>query len=441
MTLLNCQFSLTVVPHDGRPRQPADSCAARKAGLPYGRLTAVLLHALLATGVRADDWPQWRGSNHNGLSAEANWEARWPGGAPRQLWKVSVGIGFSSVAVSKRRVFTMGNVNGFDTVHCLDAITGRVIWQHRYECALDPRYYEGGPGATPTVAEGCVYTLSKKGQVFCLDLKSGKVIWAKDVVKELNLTLPEWSFAGSPLIEENLVILNVGGAGTALDRRTGRVVWTSSSEPAGYATPVPFVWKGVRAVAVFSAKALVAVEARTGRELWRFQWESSRDVNAADPLISGDKLFLSSTTGALLLDLGGEMPVPRWRNKRMRNYFNPCVLVDGHLYGFDGTTHRPTRLVCLELTTGNERWAAEGFGSGGLIAAGGHLVMLDRGELIIAKASPDRFECVSRAPVIGGKCWTSPVLANGLAYCRNAAGDLICLDLRTNPPSPPGSSN
>ena len=392
-----------------------------------GVILSLLLSVALTFGA---DWPQWRGPALDGISRETNWTTQWPAEGPKQLWKAFVGIGFSTVSVSQGRVFTMGNQKDVDTIHCLDAETGRVLWQHRYDCELDPRYYEGGPGGTPTVSDGRVYSLSKKGHVFCLEAATGKVIWSRDVRQEQDLKLPEWSFAGSPLIAGDLVILNVGSAGTALDKRTGRVAWTSGKEAAGYATPVPFQWKGSPAVAVFSAKAIIAVETRTGRELWRHAWESSRDVNAADPIIIGDKLFLSSSTGALLLDLSPEKPVPVWEHKLMRNYFNPCVLLDGHLYGLDGTTHRPTRLVCMELATGKVRWAEEGFGSGGLMAADGRLIIFDKGQLSIVRAQTERYQLLARASVIGGKCWTAPVLAGGLVYGRNAAGDLICLDLR-----------
>ena len=377
------------------------------------------------------DWPKWRGSRHDGISQERNWFTSWPVDGPKQLWKTNVGTGFSSVSVSGGRVFTMGNRDNVDTVFCLDADNGRPVWRNSYPCPLDPRYYEGGPGATPTVDGDRVFTFSKKGHVHCIDARSGTTIWFRNLVEDLSLKLPEWSFAGSVLVEDDLLILNAGSAGTALEKQTGKIVWNSSPEPGGYATPVPFELDGRRAVAIFSAKSLVAVNPRTGEKFWDFSWETGRDVNAADPIIRGESIFISSSTGSALLQVRSNQVRVIWNKPNlMRNYFNPSVLLGDFLYGIDGTTHRPTALACVDFQTGELKWSQPNFGSGALIAADGKLIILDKGELIIADATPEKYQERARAQVIGGKCWTAPVLANGRLYCRNAAGDLVCLQLR-----------
>jgi outer membrane protein assembly factor BamB len=378
----------------------------------------------------ASEWPQWRGSNQDGISSsDSGWFAGWPAN-PEPEWSAEVGIGFSSVAVAQGRVFTMGNKRDVDTVYCLDAETGRVIWSHSYPCALDARYYEGGPSATPTVHEGKVFTFSKKGHLFALEAEKGKVLWTRDLRKELNLDLPEWSFAGSPLVHGELVILNAGSAGTAVHKDTGEIVWTSGRTRSGYATPVAFEFNGNLAVAIFSAKSLVAVEPKTGRVLWEHPWESPRDINASDPIIFGDRIFISSESGSALLQMRGEGVTVVWQHRNiMRNYFNPSVLIDGYLYGIDGTTHRPTALTCLDFNSGEVQWSEPGFGSGALMAADGKLILLDKGELIVVRAVHDRFTMLARAQVMGGKCWTVPVLAGGGIYCRNAIGRLIRVPL------------
>lgn len=381
------------------------------------------------------NWPHWRGPKHDGISAESKWSSSWPANGPRRLWKAAVGIGFSTVSLSEGRVFTMGNDKDTDTVWCLDALTGRVRWKHSYACELDPLYYEGGPGGTPTVDGPRVYTLSKKGHVFCLDAATGQVLWSRDVRKEHELQLAEWSFAASPFVTGDRLILNAGRAGLGLDKHTGRTLWTTGTDTAGYATPVPFITQDRSALAIYGAKAVFAVAPDTGEILWEHPHKSSRDVNAADPIVSGTQLLVSSSTSALMLDVAGLKPRVLWESKQLRNYFNPSVLVGGHLYGLDGTTHRPTRLVCMDWATGEVKWSEEGFGSGGLVAADEKLLLLDKGLLSIVKATPERYELLARAQVLGGKCWTAPVLANGLVYCRNAAGDLVCVDLRSSIPS------
>src|SRR5947209_15514755 len=209
----------------------------------------------------ASDWPNWRGPSHNGISEEAGWTTAWPSEGPKQLWKASVGTGFSSVAVAHGRLFTLGNSAEIDTVFCLDAESGKEIWKHSYPCALEPIYHEGGPGSTPTADGERVYTMSKRGHLFCFDAATGKILWEKDLLGDLHVGRPRWGFAGSPLMEGNLVILNLGTAGTALDKATGKIVWTSGTNASGYATPVPYSVDGDRSVVIFSGKALFGVGA------------------------------------------------------------------------------------------------------------------------------------------------------------------------------------
>jgi outer membrane protein assembly factor BamB len=386
------------------------------------------------TTPQALDWPQWRGPNQDGISLETGWFAGWPAAGPEPAWSAQVGIGFSSVSVVQGKVFTMGNRNDVDTVFCLDAATGQVIWSHSYPCPLQARFYEGGPSATPTVDDGRVFTFSKKGHLFAFAVGDGEVLWSRDLREELKLDLPEWSFAGSPLVHGDLIILNAGSAGTAVHRDTGEIVWTSGRTRSGYATPVAFEFKGKPAVAIFSAKSLVAVEPETGRVLWEHPWESPRDINASDPIISGDKVFISSESGSALLRMRDDGVTVVWQHRNiMRNYFNPSVLMGGYLYGIDGTTHRPTALTCLDFNTGEVQWSEPNFGSGALMAADAKLLILDRGELIIVRASPDSFTALARTQVLGGKCWTVPVLSDGAIYCRNAAGLLVCVALSSLP--------
>jgi outer membrane protein assembly factor BamB len=412
----------------------------RMVGLMNHARLCLLLSFLLIESNRsaphASDWPQWRGSNQDGISrTHPDWFAGWPTD-PRPAWSAQVGVGFSSMAVVQGRVFTMGNQGDVDTVYCLDAETGRVIWSHSYPCPLQPRFYEGGPSATPTVRDGRVYTFSKKGHLIALAQDNGNVLWSRNLREELDLDLPEWSFAGSPLVHGDLVIVNAGSAGTAVHKDTGEIVWTSGRTRSGYATPIAFEFNGLPAVAIFSAKSLVAVVPETGRVLWEHPWESPRDINAADPIISGDRIFISSESGSALLRLHEQGVTVVWQHRDvMRNYFNPSVLIDGYLYGIDGTTHRPTALTCLDFGTGEVQWSERGFGSGALMAADGKLLLLDRGELIVVRADPERFTPLARAQVLGGKCWTVPVLAGKGIYGRNAAGQLIRVTLDPGAPA------
>jgi outer membrane protein assembly factor BamB len=388
---------------------------------------------LAAPRVSADDWPRWRGPDMNGISKEKGWTTDWPKEGPKLLWRANVSTGFSAVAVAQGRLFTLGNSNETEMVWCLDAATGRPLWRHAYACPSDPEYHEGGPGATPTVDADRVYTLGKRGHLFCLEAATGKVLWQKNVTNEVGTAKPRWGFAGSPLVEGDLLILNAGAAGAALDKLTGKPVWTSGTNAPGYATPVPFTADGERCAALFTAKALVGVRVSDGKELWRHPWATKWDLNAADPIVVGQRPFISSfDRGGALLDVSARPPKVVWENQAMANNFNSCVFVDGFLYGVYGHTDHPYRdLRCLDAATGEVKWKYEGLGLGSLMAADGKLIVLsDKGELVVAEATPTAFKPLARAHVLGSKCWTVPVLANGRIYCRNATGTLICLDVR-----------
>ncbi len=384
--------------------------------------------------VRADDWPHWRGPQRNGISAEADWQDRWPADGPRVAWKASVGTGYSSFAVAGGRVYTIGNADHTDTVHGFDAESGKVCWTHAYPSDLGDRFFAGGPTSTPTVDGDRIYVLGRWGDLFCLEAATGRVAWSKHVAKETEIRIPGWGFSGSPLIHEELLILNVGEAGLALEKATGRVVWKSASKDAGYSTPLPVRRGDGWDLLLGSGKAYLAVDLRTGRERWRIRWITSYGCNAADPIVHDGRVFISTgygKGGALLKPGDGPDPEVVWKSKAMRNQMNPAVLLDGHLYGADGDTGKKGPLKCVAFATGEERWAHPDFGAGAVTIAGGGLIALsERGELMVAPASPEGFRPTGRAQVLGGKCWTVPVLANGRIYCRNDAGDVVCLDVR-----------
>lgn len=379
------------------------------------------------------DWYRWRGPDLNGVSKETGWLAKWPAAGPKPLWKASVGMGFAGVSVSQGRAFTTGNQDDKDTVYCLDAETGNEVWKYSYDEELAPKYYDGGTSASPTVDGDRVYTLSKSGRLFCFEAASGKVVWQKDLAADTGAKQPEWGFASSPVVQGDLLILNVGSAGTAVEKATGRVVWFSGEGPAGYSSAVPFERAGENYVALFVARAVVAVRIKDGKELWRHPWKTQYDVNAADPIMAGDRVFVSSgyNRGCALINVAGAEPSVAWEGKAMRNHFNPCVLIGNFLYGIDGdAASDKNELKCINLETGAEKWA-EKTGFGGLVAADGKLIVMNhRGKLSIIEASSNGCRTLATAQVLGGKCWTAPTLSNGRIYCRSAQGDLVCLDVR-----------
>ncbi|TFG45501.1 MAG: hypothetical protein E4H40_08215, partial [Candidatus Brocadiia bacterium] len=352
------------------------------------------------------------------------------------LWKTGVGTGFSSMSVVNGRVYTMGNIKDTDIVYCLDAKTGKEIWKYSYPSPLDAKNYEGGPNATPTIDGNRVYTLSKLGMAFCLNVENGSVIWSKDFNKDFGIKSPNWGLAGSPLIVDDLVIFNAGTTGIALNKMDGSLKWQNGSDESGYATPLPFTLDGKKYLALFTAKSLAGLLAATGEVKWEFPWKTSYNVNAADPIVTGDKIFISSgyNRGSALLKVTPDSVTQIWQNEKnaMRNQCNSSILINGYAYGFDGQVGGKGKLTCLELETGQVKWAQDGMGTGSLTAADGKLIILsEKGMLVMAEALPDAYKEISSLQILSGKCWTTPVIAEGRIYARNAAGDLVCVDVKS----------
>jgi outer membrane protein assembly factor BamB len=401
---------------------------------PLFALLVVSASCSLLPFANAVDWPQWRGINRDGISSEKISPANWGKDGPKQLWKKEVGTGVSSVAVEGGHLYTMGNNGSSDVVFCLEAATGAEIWRHTYPQSLDPRQFEGGPAGTPTVDGDRVYTLSHEGDLFCLAAPNGKVLWRKNLLRDFGGNRQKWGYAGSPLVDGNLVIVDSGGVGAstvALDKTTGALKWKAGDDEAGYSSPVAFDLAGIRCVAVFKADALVGLNAANGQELWRFRWKTRSEVNAPTPLVFGDKIFITSGygTGCALLQVSPGKATQIWRNKNMRSQLGSPVLVRGYIFGIDGNVDGG-ELRCLEAANGEMKWK-QNIGGGALIAVGGHLLALnERGELIVAEASPTAYRELGRAQVLGGHSWVAPAVADGKIYCKNNQGTLVCLDGR-----------
>jgi outer membrane protein assembly factor BamB len=379
----------------------------------------------------SDDWPAWRGPQRNGISKETSWSPTSLNSGAKISWRKNVGKGHSSFAIKGDNLYTMGNIDDQDIVYCLETKDGSEVWQYKYACEAGNF---NGPRSAPVLDGDYVYTMSRDGQVFCLAATTGKLKWKHNVAVSEGMKIPRWGVASSPCIEDNLVLLNVGTSGVALDKQTGKKVWSGGTDNSSYATPVVFNSGSKKLVAMFNGKAVSVVSLETGKKIWSFPWETKYDVNAADPIISDDKMYISSGygTGGGLLDIKGSKPKIIWKNKTIKSHFNSCVLIDGYLYGIDDNTGKGA-VVCMEFKTGTEKWR-HGKGCEGLISANGKLIIMDKkGTLSIAEVTPISYKEISSATVLTAKAaknWTVPVLANGYIYCRNSNGDIACVDVR-----------
>jgi outer membrane protein assembly factor BamB len=392
-------------------------------------LAAAASLAAFAAGIAvAEDWPCFRGTNHDGISKESGFVKNWDKPVP-MLWDREIGSGFSSFAVVDKRVYTCGEEEGQQVIFCLNADSGEVVWKLPFEKKYgDP---QGGDGtrATPAVDDGRVYIVGGHGRMLCLDAKDGKIQWEKQFDSP-----PQWGYSGSVLIDGDMAIVSPGksqGALVALDKKSGKEIWKCGDDPPGYATPYPFDFEGTRYIVGFMGDSAIIAEAGTGKQVMRTGWQTDWQVNAASPIYHDGHLFLTSgyQTGCALLKLtksGDKLNHEEvWRSKVLMNKFQSPILHNGFLYSSDQKA-----LVCAEFMTGREAWREHRLKHGTLIIADGSLLLLtEGGELQIAPADPSTYEPVTRANLLSGRCWTVSVLSDGKLYVRNLTR-VACFDLK-----------
>ncbi len=393
----------------------------------------------LIADVSTSDWPQLLGPNRNGVATSTNLATRWPKEGPKVLWKAKVGEGWSGPVIASNRVVLFHRVDSKEVVECLHATNGARLWRAEYPATYrDDFGFDEGPRATPAIEGDRVFTFGANGVLNCWSFSTGSNRWRVDVREQFKADKGFFGIACSPLVEGAAVILNVGGsegAGiVALDKATGKLLWKATSEGASYSSPVAATLGGKRRILVFARNGLVALNATDGRVLWEFPWKPrvNASVSAATPLVIGDQIFISASynAGAALLRFGEEKPEVVWSGDDiLSNHYATSVHHDGLLYGFDGRQEERPHLRCVELKSGKVRWSEDHFGAGTLLLVGGKLLLLtDRGELILAPASPEKFVPIARAQILGTECRAHPALADGRFYARDKSA-LVCIDL------------
>ncbi len=392
-----------------------------------------LLSLSVQAELEADDWPTWAGPRQDGISKEIGFADSWPEAGLPIEWTREIGTGFSSISVVGERLFTMGHRDGKETVWCLNCTSGEVIWTHDYPSALIPNLHEGGPCSTPTVDGDRVYTLGKEGQLFCLNVADGKVLWKCMLQDELGVELPEWGFSSSALILKDQLILEAGRV-VSFNKMTGEKQWQTETHTAGYGSAAAFERDSHTLLATLDCDGLRIVDSADGRQVAFADWKSPYRTNATTPIVIRDQIFVSTgyQVGCGLFRLQGEELKLVYKNTDMKNHFNNSTLLNGSLYGFDGDAHRGRNVTlnCIAFETGELAWKQRGPACGTLLIVDGKLLILaENGTLILAEASPKEFTELARSPFLEGRCWTMPAVADGRVYGRNADGKLACVML------------
>jgi outer membrane protein assembly factor BamB len=328
-----------------------------------GRWVTVVLAATSAA-LAAADWPQFLGPSRDGVSTETGLRWHWPSGGPPRIWEAAVGRGWSGPVTAGGRVLMFHREGDEAVLHCLGATDGKRLWRYAASTDyIDQFGFDDGPRATPTVAGGRVFTLAPEGRLTAVDMESGRELWHRNLHVDYRVPQGFFGAACSPLVEGGAVVLNVGGPGAgvvALDARTGKERWKATDDAASCSSPVATTVHGTRHVIVFTREGLVCLDPATGsvraRERWRSQMQAS--VNAAVPLVLGDRVFASATygTGAALWRLRPDGLAVVWKgDDRLSSHYNTAVYRDGNLYGSHGRQEEGASLRCVDWLTGAVR--------------------------------------------------------------------------------------
>lgn len=410
---------------------------------------------LLTNAARAEDWPQWRGPNRDGVWNDTGLLETFPPGGLKIRWRVPVGIGFSSPVVADGRVYVtdsqLTKPDARERVLAFDAFSGVQIWSHVYdvnypETAFDEKYPQG-PISTPIVAEGRIYTWGHAGILLCLDALKGEVVWHRDIKKEYAGVYLDT--AGSPLLEGAHLIVQAGAKPDAcviaFDKNSGQEVWKSLDEEPSASSPIIVEAGGKRQLIVWTPQAVTALDPATGDTYWRERLSTIQDATVATPVYHDGRLLISG----LMLQLDADRPAatvlwPKSRAtaRRILSDTSTALFRDDYIY----SARSAGEFVCLEASTGNQLWETDKVtdlksGASVHVTAIGESALLytDQGDLIRVRLSPQGYQEISRARVLeppatwNRKCaWAAPAFANGHVYARTDK-ELVCASLASEP--------
>ncbi len=417
--------------------------------------TRTLIPALLALAALPTfaNWPQYRGPAGDGSAPEKI--AAWPASGPKVLWKVASPNGFSSFAIGGGKAFTIEGrePDGVkqEVLVARDAATGKELWAQTLAVAnyghkggdagTNDNKGGDGPRSTPTLVGNSVITMSAVLGLQAFDIATGKPLWSRDLLKDNAGRNIQWQNAASPLLEGGLLYVAGGGPGEsllAIDPANGSVVAKAFDEKMTHSTPTAATIHGQRQIIYFLQSGLLAVEPKTLKELWRYNFPF-RVSTAISPVVAGDIVYCSAGygvgAGAVKVAKSGAAWTAQeiYRvtgDKDLANHWSTPVLKDGHLYGmFQFKNYGDGPVKCVDVANGAVKWEKPGFGPGNVVLLGDKVLALsDAGELVVFAADTAAYKELARAKILDGKCWTTPVISGGRVFARSTK-EAVCLDV------------
>lgn len=421
--------------------EPSQATATVSNGVMYLRTNG----HLISVGERIEgDWASWRGPRGDGTWHGPPLGNRWPDAGLPVRWRKPIGGGYAGVSVAQRRVLTMDRPAGEqrERVQCRDARSGEMLWENAYEAVYEGLDYDSGPRAAAMIHDGRVYTLGAVGHLRCLDAATGKAIWVKDTVAELNAKRPVWGFSASPVIWKNLLIAHLGaepgGCLVAFDHQSGQEVWRAGLDPAGYCTPILIELESGPQLVCWTPLHVMGIAPKSGQVLWSIPYEVKYGVSIASPIFQENLLLVSGYwEGTKAIRLGPDSRDAKlaWTDRNLlRGLMSQPLYRDGQVYLLD----KFYGLSCFELATGRKLWddqktmTPKGAHPQATMVWTGHgdkaLVLNSDGQLILARFNPDGYQELSRTKIIG-PTWAHPAFSGRFIYARDDK-ELVCVELK-----------
>jgi len=429
--------------------------------IPRFRTLALLfLLALSATAVvQADDWPQWRGKNRDGVWREDGLVDKFAADELKVTWRQPIGAGYSGPTVADGKVYITDRLvepDQVERVHCFDAKTGEKVWSYSYDCPYVNVGYTAGPRASVTIDEGRAYALGTMGHLYCFDAAGGKPLWSHDTNTEYKIRMPIWGIAASPLVVGDLVIVQIGGEGACLvafDKKSGQERWRALDDNASYSAPIMIEQAGKPVMVCWTGDSIVGMNATSGEVYWRHPFKPAKMViNIATPVLEKGRLFFSSFyDGSIMLEVSPDTLAVKelWSRQgrdeqhtdSLHSIISTPYLEGDYVYGVDSYGE----FRCLDAKTGERVWESleptpkSRWSTIHMVKNGDRMWMFnERGELVIAKLSPQGYQEISRARLIkptrvqlaqrGGVCWSHPAYALRHVFARNDE-EIVCASL------------
>ncbi len=408
-----------------------------------GLMLRVISLLALTNALIAGNWPQFLGPQRDGVASDESDIPDWQNNSQKRVWNLDVGSGFSGPVIHEEKLFLYHRKNNKSIFECFNVKSGKTIWKYQHATSYrDDFGFDNGPRATPCIHEDTAYLMSADGILSSIRTSDGKLRWEINAREKWNTEKGFFGRASSPVVFGDLVFFIIGGkpnAGViALERSSGKLKWSATSDPAGYSSPVIEQNNRQNILWAWTRESIHGLEAITGDLLYTYPFRSrmNASVNAATPLILPEGLFLSASygVGGILLNKESETLKTVWSgDQQISNHYATSVYHEGHLYGYHGRQEFGPEFRCVEASSGKVRWKSEGLGAGSVLRVNERLLlMLESGELILASANPDKFQIFGRKQILPSGVRAFPAYSRGLFVARSP-DQMVCWKLAPTP--------